>query len=329
MTKSYEHYLKEAGNVHLAYYLEAADELGIEYKVLVNRLLARFEYKNKHWFIINTVTPLTPATSTTICKRKHLTNLVLKDKGLPVPIQQELHSSIDAIKFFAKHKDIVIKPSQQLGGTGVSVLPQTEEQVLKAYDIALEVSQSKSKSKVLAEEFIHGENYRFLVLGDKVIAVVRRKAAHVIGNSKNTIRELITQKNEDRKNNRLKPINIDNEITLKLQRAGFDLEYVPEKEEGIVLRYNCNLTTGGSLEECMSEVHDYYKQIAIKAVRTIGAEFGGVDIIAENISKPSKLAINEINYNPGLRLHYKVDKGNIVKVAVPIMEYIRDKYLNS
>ena len=28
--KKYEEYLKEAGNVHLAYYLEAADELGIE-----------------------------------------------------------------------------------------------------------------------------------------------------------------------------------------------------------------------------------------------------------------------------------------------------------
>jgi hypothetical protein len=42
-----------------------------------------------------------------------------------------------------------------------------------------------------------------------------------------------------------------------------------------------------------------------------------------------KCGINEINYNPGLRLHYKVNEGEVVKVAVPIMEYIRDKYLNS
>ena len=43
MTKSYEQYLKEAGNVHLAYYLEAADELNIKYTVLVHGLLAKFE----------------------------------------------------------------------------------------------------------------------------------------------------------------------------------------------------------------------------------------------------------------------------------------------
>jgi D-alanine-D-alanine ligase-like ATP-grasp enzyme len=327
--KTYDYYLKEAGNVHLAYYLEAADQLDIKYTVLVKRLLALFETQNVHWFIINTVTPLCPSTAATICKRKHLTNLILKGQGLPVPNQEKLETPIDAIKFFAKYKDIVVKPSQQLGGMGVSILPQTEEQVLKAFDIALQTSQSKSKQKVLGEEFIHGENYRFLVLGNKVIGVVRRKAAHVIGNDKNTIRELIMQKNEERRDSLLKPIVIDNEVTLKLQRANLNLEYIPKQSEEIVLRYNCNLTTGGSTEECQKEVHDYYNQIAIKAVKTVGLELGGVDIIAENISKPSKLAINEINYNPGLRLHYKVNKGEVVKVAIPIMEYIKNKYINS
>jgi len=323
--KTYEQYLKEAGNVHLAYYLEAADHLDIEYKILVKGLLANFKYKDKHWHIINTVTPLIPATSTTICKRKHLTNIVLAEKGLPVPKQTVILSPIDAIKFYGEYKDIVIKPTQQLGGAGITILPQNEEQVLKAYEKALEETQSKSKSKVIAEEFIHGENYRFLVLDNEVIGVVRRKAAHVVGNSKNTIRELISIKNKEREDSLLKPIQIDNEVTLKLQREGLNLESVPEEGKEIILRYNCNLTTGGTTQECIDEVHDYYKQIAIKAVKTVGSKFGGVDIITENISKPTKLVINEINYNPGLRLHYKVNKGDVVKVAIPIMKYLRDK----
>jgi cyanophycin synthetase len=326
--ENYEKYLREAGNVHLVYYVQAAAKLGIEYKILVRRLLAKFTHKGKHWYIINTATPLTTTTSTTICKRKHLTNLVLKEAGLPVPEQESLEFPIDAIKFFAKYKDIVIKPTQQLGGIGITILPQNEEQVLKAFEHALENSKSTAKSKVLGEEFIQGENYRFLVLGDKVIGAVRRKAAHVIGNSKNTIRDLITETNEKRKEALLKPIKIDNEVNLKLQRNNLNLESIPKEGEEIILRYNCNLTTGGTTEECISEVHDFYKQMAIKAVKTIGAEFGGVDIIAENISKPTKCAINEINYNPGLRIHYKVDKGEVVDVALAIMEYIRDKYLN-
>jgi glutamate--cysteine ligase len=323
--KTYEQYLKEAGNVHLAYYLEAADHLEIEYKILVKGLLAGFKHGNKHWHIINTVTPLIPATSTTICKRKHLTNIVLAEKGLPVPQQTVILSPIDAIKFFGEYKDIVIKPTQQLGGAGITILPQTEEQVLKAYEKALKETQSKSKSKVIAEEFIHGENYRFLVLDNEVIGVVRRKAAHVIGNSKNTIRELISMKNKEREDSLLKPIQVDNEVTLKLQRENLNLESIPEEGKEIILRYNCNLTTGGTTQECMNEVHDYYKQIAIKAVKTVGSKFGGVDIITEDISKPTKLVINEINYNPGLRLHYKVHEGEVVKVAIPVMKYLRDK----
>ncbi|NMC08800.1 hypothetical protein GYA44_00525 [Candidatus Microgenomates bacterium] len=326
--KTYSEYLKEAGNVHLAYYVEAADILGIKYSIIVPKLIALFEYQNKHWFIINTVTPLTSSSSATICKRKQLTNQVLSRYGISVPYQENISSAVDAIKFFNKYKDIVIKPTQQLGGHGVSILPQNEDEVIKAYNIALESSHSKSASKVLAEEFINGENYRFLVVGNNVIGVVRRKSAHIIGNSKNTIRELIQKANKEREERLLMPIVVDNEVELKLKKDNLNMDSVPEEGKQVILRYNCNLTTGGTTEECIKEVHDYYKQMAVKAVKAVGSEFGGVDIIAENISKPSKSAINEINYNPGLRLHYKVDKGESTKVAVPIMEYIRDKYLS-
>jgi D-alanine-D-alanine ligase-like ATP-grasp enzyme len=324
-TKTYEEYLKEAGNIFLAYYLEAADYLGIKYTVLVKGLLARFEHKDKHWDIINTVTPLVSAPSSTICKRKHLANLILENEGLPVPNYQVILSPIDAIMFYAQYKNIVIKPTQQLGGAGITILPQNEDQVLKAYKKASEISKERSKKKVMAEEFIQGENYRFLVLDDKVIGVVRRKAAHVVGNSKNTIRELVSIKNEERKETLMKPIVIDNEVILKLQRDNLNLESIPEEGQEIVLRYNCNLTTGGSTQECMKEVHNDYKEMAIKAVKAVGSKFGGVDIIAKDISKPSKAVINEINYNPGLRLHYKVNEGEVVKVAIPIMKYLRDK----
>lgn len=325
--KTYEQYLKEAGNVHLAYYLEAADYLDIRYKVLVKGLLAKFEHDNRHWFIINAVTPLTPSTTTTICKRKHLTTLVLEKHNIPTPKQQILLSPIDAIKFYGEYKDIVIKPTQQLGGAGVSILPQNEEQVLKAYEKALEETQAKGKNKVIAEEFIQGENYRLLVLDNEVIGAVRRKAAHVIGDSKNTIRTLISLKNEQEKKEKglMKPIKIDNEVILKLQRDNLNLESIPKEDQEVILRYNCNLTTGGSTQECMDEVHQHYKDLAIKAVKAVGSKFGGVDIIAKNISHPGEAVINEINYNPGLRLHYKVNEGKVVKVAIPIMKYLREK----
>lgn len=325
--KTYEEYLKESGNVHLAYYVEAADILGIKYTV-VQAGTVRFEYEDRHWFIMNAVTSLTNSTGATISKRKNMANMVLKANGIDVPQQEPLSSPIDAIKFFHKYKNIVIKPTQQLGGKGITLLPETEEQVISSFEEAQEMDRSKSYIKVLGEEFIKGENYRFLVVGEKVVGIVWRKAPVVIGNSKNTIRELIDARNKERKLLVLMPIAIDSEVETRLKNANLTLESIPEEGQIITLRYNCNLSTGGTTEECASIVDPYYKELAVRAVKALDLEFGGVDIIAEDITKKGKCGINEVNYNPGLRLHYKVDKGESVKVAIPIMEYMRDRKIS-
>lgn len=326
--KTHKEYVKEAGNTHLAYYLEAADFLNIDYKILVHKLLAKFKYQDKVWYIINAAIPLTNSPSSTIVKRKHLTNIVLKEAGIPVPKQVKLNSPIDAIKFFDQYKRIVIKPAQQLGGIGITLLPNTEKEVLQAFEYAKEKNRSKGSTKVLAEEFIDGENYRLLVLGNQVIGAVRRKAARVIGDGKHTIQDLIDIKNELRKQKGMSPIKVDNEVEIRLKEMNMKSNSIPKAGQEILLRYSCNLSAGGTAQECMAEVTDYYKELAINATKAVGLEFGGVDIITPDISKKQRCCINEINYNPGLRLHYKVDEGEVVKVAIPIMEYIKNKYLN-
>ena len=325
--KTHKEYVKEVGNSHLAYYLEAADFLNIGYEILVHKLLAKFKYQDKVWYIINAATPLTNSPSSTIVKRKHLTNIVLKEAGLPVPKQVKLNSPIDAIKFFDQYKKIVIKPAQQLGGIGITLLPKTESQVLQAFEHAKEKNRSKSNTKVLGEEFINGENYRLLVLGNQVIGAVRRKAARVMGDGKHTIQDLIDIENEQRQKRGLSSIKVDNEVEIRLNELNMKSDSILKAGQEMILRYSCNLSVGGTTQECMAEVSYYYKELAVSALKAVGMEFGGVDIITPDISKKERCCINEINYNPGLRLHYKVDEGEIVKVAIPIMEYIKNKEL--
>ncbi len=322
MAKEYSEYLKEAGNVHLAYYVEAADVLNIKCDIVVRGLMARFEKDGKHWFIINTATPLTNTTSTTIAKRKNLTNLVLSNAGIPVPKQSILTTKKEAVDFFEKYKDIVIKPSQQLGGAGVTLLPRDRRQTERAFKYAYSKSKAGDNKKVLGEEFVHGENYRLLVVGEKVVGIVRRKAAFVTGDGESNLKQLIIKKNIERRGRLLKPITVDNEVKLRLKIANINLGYRPAEGEEVILRYNCNLSTGGTTQECASQAHQYYKDLAVNAVKAIGANFGGVDIITPDITKPAKCGVNEINYNPGLRLHYMADEGECVKVAIPILEYI-------
>ncbi len=320
-------YLKIAGNVHLSYYVEAADILGIDYEILVHRLLARFQKGEKHWFIINTVTPLTNSPSSTIAKRKYLTQMVLEKAGVPVPkqikLQDESGEDKKLLKFWQEYEHIVVKPAQALGGHGITILPNTEQEILDAYQFALEHNKANSKTKVLGEEFVKGDHYRVLVVGDQIAGVVRRVPATVIGDGRSSIKELIEKKNKDRSEKMLKPIPIDEQTKQRLDYDNRDLDTVPNKGRIVETRFHANLTAGGITEECSQEMHQYYKDIAIQAVHAIGNKFGGVDLIAEDIVVPEKsCAVNEINYNPGLRPHYKVSNGEIIKVAVPIMEYI-------
>jgi len=309
-----KNYFKEAGNIHLSYYIEAADILEIKYEIIVQKLMAKFEHKNKHWFIINTVTPLVNSPGKTIAMRKNLTNIILSKAGLPVPIQRTLTTVDEARSFYNEFEDIVLKPKQGLGGRGVGILPGSIEEAESSFQIA-----KKIDSEVLAEEYIKGDNYRLLTLDKNVIGAVKRHKPSVKGDGKTTIQNLILTQSPK--------TPIDSETIKVLKSQDLTLESIPKEEEIVITRNNTNLTTGGKTEEYSKNVHPYYKDLAVKAIEAIGIKFGGVDLIAEDITKPGKCAINEINYNPGLRIHYRVDKGEKIKVAIPIMKYIRDNEL--
>jgi cyanophycin synthetase len=315
-----KNYLAEAGNIHLSYYVAAADKLGVQYKIIVKGLIAQFFHNDKSWFIINTVTPLNSIPSGTIAKRKYLTNLVLSSAGIPVPQQAKIHSEAEAISFWEKYKSVVIKPTQGLGGHGVSILPENTDEVKSAYNFAVENSKGKGELKVIAEEYIIGENYRVLVLGERVIGVVKRIPARVFGNGISTIQELVTAENIKRKEKFLHTIPVDEETIKKLAHKNQTPDSVPAKDEEILLRFNANLTTGGTTEECADQMCSYYKDLCVNSVKACGMRFAGVDLITPDITKPVKCAINELNYNPGLRPHYKPDSGKIVDVAIEVMK---------
>lgn len=321
MTKDY---LAEAGNVHLAYYVEAADKLGIQYEIIVRSLMARFSDKGKHWFILNTALPVNNVPSTTISKRKNLAYKVLKVGGIPVAEQREINNEEEAIDFWKEFGNIVLKPVQNLGGNGVSLLPKSEHEVRHGFQTALATNLSSTNVKVLAEEFCTGTNYRILVCDDKVIGAVRRRAAYIVGDGSNTIEQLIISTNQQRKDRLLKPIRLDKEVEKRLWANNLTLDSIPQRGEEVEVRLNSNQSTGGTTEECLDEIDPYYLDLAIKATQVLGLKVGGVDLIAEDVTKQAPCVINEINYNPGLRVHYKADKGKIVDVATPIMQYIRE-----
>jgi cyanophycin synthetase len=55
----------------------------------------------------------------------------------------------------------------------------------------------KVSNSVIVEKYIVGEDFRLLVINYKLVAAAKRTAAHVKGDGKSTIQQLIDKVNED------------------------------------------------------------------------------------------------------------------------------------
>ena len=88
----------------------------------------------------------------------------------------------------------MIKPLDGNHGRGITIDIRNWEDAEAAYEMARQVSRS-----IIVERYYVGRDHRVLVVNGKVVAVAERIPAHVVGNGKSTITELIEETNLDPK----------------------------------------------------------------------------------------------------------------------------------
>ena len=126
-------------------------------------------------------------------------------------------------------KDIVIKPKSTNFGEGITILKKLRSE--EDYMIGIKQAFSYGSS-VMIEEFIPGKEYRFLVLGDSVAAILHRVPANVVGNGSLNIKELVDEKNKDPMRGKdyvtpLEKIVLGSFEKNYLRSQGKDINYVP------------------------------------------------------------------------------------------------------
>src|SRR5699024_8329874 len=145
---------------------------------------------------------------------------------------------------------------------------------------------------VIVEEYIPGEEYRIYVLNGKVIAALNRIPANIIGNGKNTIRELIREKNIKRKqipSVRRRPIKIDEEVKRNVKKYNYTFNSILNNGEQIFLRKTSNLSAGGDPIDVTDQLTDEVKKVAVNAAKAIpGLTECGVDLIVDSRSNEGK-----------------------------------------
>ncbi len=255
----------------------------------------------------------TSAVAESIAQDKDLTKALLHAAGIPVP---QGRSVTDAAAGWQAALDIglpvVVKPRDGNQGKGVAVNIDNHDHFLRAYAAAEAISD-----EVIVERYLPGQDYRLLVVGDKLIAAARREPPLVIGDGVHTIRQLVDQVNADPRRGEghatsLTKIRFDDIALARLQAQGFVADSIPAAGQKVVLRNNANLSTGGTATDVTDQVHPELAARAIEAAQMVGLDICGVDIVCEAIDRPLEDqggGIVEVNAAPGLRMHLEPSFG--------------------
>ena len=273
-----------------------------------------------------TITCKTSNIAVDIACNKEQTKKMLDDASIPVAKgdicydEEDLKDTIDHIGY-----PIVIKPLDGNHGKGASINVTNWEDAVKGLKHAKEYSR-----RVIVEKFVTGFDFRVLVINNEVIAAAQRVPAHVIGNGKNTIQELIDITNEDPRRgygheNVLTEITIDRTTERLIDNAGYKLDSVLPQDETLYLKSTANLSTGGTSVDVTDLMHPENVFIAERISRVIGLDICGIDIMAPNLTQSLKEnggVILEVNAAPGFRMHLAPSEGLPRNVAAPVIDML-------
>lgn len=236
--------------------------------------------------IVRNTFDLNPAGAYDIVNDKYAAYEILKNNNVEVlkhimlfnPItREEFASNLEKqveealIEFNGK---VVIKANNSCQGKDVFLLTQKEEIIDKVKELFKEGSDGVSACPYKEIE----AEYRVIYLDGNIEYVYKKEKPYIIGNGKNSVKELAQKNNITELDNRL------------------NLEYVPKQNEKVVISWKHNLCSG-ALPKTLLEDDKYIekvKQIALKAGKATNVKFASIDI-SQDIDE--EIYVMEINGN--------------------------------
>src|SRR5579883_432444 len=306
--------------------VRAAHQRGIPVRRLNNGSLVQLGHGFRQRRICTAETDATSAIAEMIAQDKQLTRALLGAVGVPVPEGRPVADAEDAWNAAQEiGLPVVVKPQYGNHGRGVATNLLTREQVVRAYDAA-----SEEGSSILVESYIPGDDYRLLVIGGRLVAAALREPAHVIGDGRSTITDLVAEVNRDPRRSDghatvLSFIKLDAVALAVLSEQGHTPDSVPPAGQRVLIRRNGNLSTGGTATDVTDRIHPETADRAVEAARAVGLDIAGVDVVAVDISKPleeQRGAVVEINAGPGLRMHLEPSAGQPRAVGEAIVSML-------
>jgi cyanophycin synthetase len=306
--------------------VRAADERGIPWLRLNEQSLVQLGHGKYQQRIQATVTGRTPHIAVELASDKEETNKILASLGLPVPKQELVQTEEGALRAARRLGfPVVTKPYNGNHGRGISIRLMNDEEVVAGFAAAREHSRS-----VIVENFVSGDDHRLLVVNGELVAATKRTPGHVVGDGTHTIAELVEVVNQDPRRGVghekvLTRIELDAQAGMMMDRVGYTAASVPKPDEIVYLRSTANLSTGGTATDVTDIIHPDNRDMAVRAIRAIGLDVGGVDFLSPNIAESYKTVgggICEVNAAPGFRMHVAPSEGTPRDAAGPVIDML-------
>ncbi|MEQ8910310.1 MAG: cyanophycin synthetase [Vicingaceae bacterium] len=313
--------------------VEEAMKRGIPTMRLNSSSLVQLGYGMYQKRIMATITSQTSGIGVDLAGDKEDTKFLLNKAGVPVPkgfiveTEEELISGIEDADF-----PCAIKPINANHGRGATTNVKNLKEAIIAFKLA-----NKHSDRVIVEKMINGFDFRLLVINHKLVAAAKRTPAHIIGDGRSTIKQLIKKVNADPRRgfgheNMLTEIKVDKMTQHILDRKKLNLYSVLPRNRKLLLKTTANLSTGGTAKDVTDTVHPFNRFMAERISRVIGLDVCGIDIIANDLEHPiSEIngAVIEVNAAPGFRMHLDPTEGLARNVAEPLIDMLYPEGLQS
>ena len=272
-----------------------------------------------------TLTDTTSALAVRLAHSKSATSRLLALHGLPVPphvVVVDAPSAVDAASRIGY--PVVVKPVHGSRGNGVSIDLRHPGDVRDAWERA-----ARADPGVIVERQLVGNQYRLLVVGDRLVAASLRTPAAVKGDGTSTVEQLVHALNRDPARDPtdrcgLARVALTPEVRVHLLAQGLSPASVPAAGQTVSLGIGVTVAAGATAVDVTDIVHPENRAMAEDAARIAGLDIAGIDFIGPDIARSWREAggaIHEVNQNPGLHVHWVADRGRR-DVVGPIVDLL-------
>lgn len=247
-----------------------------------------------------------------------------KKEGIIVAKGGVTHSIKNALKIFhSLSKPVITKPNLGSRSRHTTTHISTDAEFLIAFKKARQLSPW-----VMIEEELSGYVFRGTLIGGKLIAVLRREPAYVIGDGIHNVKELIEieNKNPRRDDKIFHQLKLDDEAIKELTHWNHTADTIPKKDEIVTLGQKTSRAVGGGITDMTDVVHPDNKIMLEKIAKVLDDPLIGVDFIMNDVSvswhDQPKCGVIECNSAPFIDLHHFPLVGKPHNVASALWDII-------